>query len=125
MIDRTSLKLCFTGLALTLAGPLWAQPVLVEPSEPVASDLSQTVSASGARVRKLEYEVVSSQQALDEAKSAKPADRESVECAKEANAMAKANLAAAKKQLAADQAALAKAEKASDRGSTRLASGKR
>lgn len=125
MIARNPLKLCLTGLAFSVSAPLLAQPMLTAQPLNAAKDLDQTIAADEAQVRKLEYEVISSEQALDEAKSAKPADRESIDCAKEANAIAKTNLAAARKKLAVNRAELAKADKMKNRGQTRLADGAR
>lgn len=125
MIDRTSLKLCLTSLALAVSAPLFAQSALAAPSQVAGKDLVKAVAAAEAQVSALENEVISTQQALDEAKSAKPVDQESIACAKEANTMAKTNLAIARKNLAAERSALAKADKANGGSQTRLASGSR
>ncbi len=124
-MDRTSLKAGLAGLVLSATVAAFAGPVMASPDAPGADSLAQTVAADEARVRSLENEVVSTQEALDEAKSAKPVDLEAIDCAREANDTAKTKLTAAKKKLQADRSALAKAERNDGRGSAQLAGGAR
>lgn len=124
-MDRTLIKAGIAGIVLSATAALFAGPAFA--AQPVASadGLAQTVAADEARVRSLENELVSTQQALDEAKAMTPFDPEAVDCAREAAETTKAKLAEARKKLKTDRAALAKAERSDKRGAAQLAGGVR